>query len=575
MIKEWTDRLQELVQQELNNETDAIFKPIAAAFEEALATEKKDKLATFLAEEDDRTEEDFSFKPSEEMALVQQLIADYRAKKKAIREERAKQERENYISKKAIVEKIAKITQDQENIGKAFNDFKALQEKWNGLGRVPGDQHKAIMAEYYKAVEDFYYNISLYKDLQEYDFKKNLVLKTALVEKIKALPALTSIKDLDANTKALQQEWYDLGPVPKENYEALKETFKLALDAAYARIKELKAQQESEQLVNLEKKKALLEKVKSVVAFENKDAKHWDKSTASLKALQDEWKTIGFGPKKENEAVWNELRTVCDTFFDNKKVFFAGHRKEQDQIKEVKQKLIAEAIKWQTSENWKTATERYLNLQERWKKAGAASQRDENKLWKEFRDACDAFFNHKKSHFQQQDQEQAENLTKKEALLSTMEAFKVGKDQAKDLEELKGFMEQWNAIGHIPKNKLDKINGAFRTKSDELFNALGMDAQTLEKEKFESKIKGWYQDENGMTFIAREQDFIRQKISELNAVITQYENNMSFISTQNAEKNPLLQGALKKLEETNEAIAFQKEKLKLIRELKPKVETNA
>lgn len=575
MIKEWTDRLQTIMQQDLNNETDAIFKSIAAEFEQALITDKKEKLSAFLAEEDDRTEEDFAYKASDDMLAVQELIAEYRAKKKAIREERAKQERENYVAKKAIVEKIAKITTSEENIGKAFNEFKGLQEKWNETGRVPGDQHKDIMADYYKAVEDFYYNISLYKDLQEYDFKKNLVAKTALVENLKALPSLTNIKELDTNTKALQQEWYELGPVPKENYEALKAEFKAALDNAYGRIKELKEIQEKEQLLNLEKKAVLLEKIKATAAFENKDAKQWDKSTNLIKALQEEWKTIGFGPKKENEAIWQELRNVCDDFFDRKKAFFAVYREEQDKIKAVKEQLIAEAVKWKDSDNWKVATDRFLNLQERWKKAGAASQRDENKLWKDFREACDAFFNNKKAHFESQDNEQKENLTAKEALLKTIEAFKIGKDKNADLEQLKAFTEQWNAIGRIPKNKLDAINGAYRTAMDKHFGALDIDSATIEKEKFEAKIKGWYQDENGDRFIAKEQDFIRKKIGELNNIKAQYENNMAFISTENAEKNPLLKGALKQLEETNKAIDFQKEKLKLIRELKPKAADNA
>lgn len=575
MIKEWTDRLQTIMQQDLNNETDAIFKPIAAEFEQALIADKKEKLSVFLAEEEDRTEEDFAYKASDEMLAVQELIANYRAKKKAIREERAKQERENYIAKKAIVEKIAKITAEEENIGKAFSEFKSLQEKWNEIGRVPGDQHKDIMAEYYKAVEDFYYNISLYKDLQEYDFKKNLVAKTALVENLKTLPSLTNIKELDTNTKALQQEWYELGPVPKENYEELKAAFKAALDNAYSRIKELKEIQEKEQLVNLEKKTALLEKVKATAAFENKDAKQWDKSTNLIKELQEEWKTIGFGPKKENEAIWQELRAVCDDFFDRKKAFFALYREEQNKIKAVKEQLIAEANKWKDSDNWKVATDKFLNLQERWKKAGAASQRDENKLWKDFREACDAFFNHKKAHFESQDNEQKENLVAKEALLKTIEAFKTGKDKKADLAQLKSFTEQWNAIGRIPKNKLDAINSAYHKAMDTHFGALDIDSATIEKEKFEAKIKGWYQDENGEQFIAKEQDFIRKKIGELNNVKAQYENNMAFISTANADKNPLLKGALKQLDETNKAIEFQKEKLKLIRELKPKATDNA
>ncbi|MFT6845784.1 MAG: hypothetical protein ACJAUV_001983 [Flavobacteriales bacterium] len=575
MTKEWTDRLQELLQQELNIETDAIFKPIAAAFDEALQADKKEKLAIFLAEEEDRTDNDFSFKASDEMLAIQTLIASYRAKKKAIREEKAKQERENYIAKKAIVEKIAKITQDQENIGKAFGEFKTLQEKWTNTGRVPGDQHKNITADYYKAVEDFYYNISLYKDLQEYDFKKNYTQKIAVVAQIKELVALTSIKELDANAKDLQQQWYDLGPVPKEHFETLKIEFKLALDAAYAKIKELKAIQEKEQVVNLEKKQALLEKIKEVVAFSNKDAKQWDKSTANLKVLQDEWKTIGFGPKAENELIWQELRTLCDVFFDNKKGFFAEHRADQNKIKELKEKLIEDAKKWQESTDWRTATDKFLKLQENWKKAGAASQRDENKLWKEFRTTCDQFFNHKKAHFESQDAEQVENLAKKEAVIADLTFFKLSKDKNADLQSIKDFMNTWSTIGHIPKKKLDQVNGAYRAKIDELFSALDIDAATLEKEKFEAKIKGWYQEDNGDTFIAKEQMFIRKKIDELITVKAQYENNMAFISTANAEKNPLLKGAMKELEQTNSQIELQKEKLKIIRTLKPKAESNA
>lgn len=570
MIVEWTTRLQELMQQDLNSETDAVFKPIATEFEQLILSDKKEKLAAFLAEESDRTEEDFEYKIPEEYSALQELIKQYRQKKKEAREARAQQERDNYKKKTAILEKIKEITGNEENIGKAFNQFNELKDTWNTIGRVPGNQHKELMNDFHRVVDEFYYNISLYKDLKEYDFKKNLQAKKDLVTKLNTLPALTSIKELDQQTKAIQSEWYEIGPVPKDEFENLKISFKEALTACFNKIKELKDQLVKEQADNLLKKQELVAKAKEVVAEQPEQAKQWEKVTEELKLIQDNWKKIGFGPKKENEEVWQELRALCDDFFERKKIFYASFRDEQHKVKQQKEQLIEEAKKWQNSTDWKTATDKLLLIQKKWKNAGAASQRDENKLWKEFRSVCDVFFEAKKAHFKLQDESQKENLTLKEALIKELKAFKPEKGNNADAEKLKEYNDKWNAIGFIPKANISSINKSYENELNRIYEMLGLDKASIENEKFESKIKAWYNDPNGVSLIRKEQDFIRKKIADLEQTKVKYENNLGFVTTENAEKNPLLKGVLSKIEETNKAIEAEKEKLKTIRVLKPK-----
>src|SRR5690606_9031351 len=269
----------------------------------------------------------------------------YREKRKALLDAKNLEESQNLAKKRSLIKRLTDTIQQEEHIGAAFSALKEIQESWKEIGDIPRDKRDEIQSEYSRLIEDFFYNINIYKQLKEHDLKRNLQMKQEVIQKLQALKDLPTIKEVETHLKALQNDWEDIGPVSNEEWEKLKDEYWKAVHACYSKVNTFYEEQRTILNENLNKKRALVTVLKEYIDQlpEKQDTKFWDKATAHVLQIQEDWKKIGFGPRKENEELWVAFREQCDRFFELKKNYFASLQEVFDQIAQKKKEIIEKA----------------------------------------------------------------------------------------------------------------------------------------------------------------------------------------------------------------------------------------
>jgi len=558
----------------LLNEND--FKAVKAQFqdikEELYEARKKERKEAFEAFKAQGGEPDEFEMPADPLNDKYKALLDvygeqrevYRAERAARDERKKAEQKEKVKAQKEIVEKVKTLIAavDGSQIGKAFDDIKALQNEWKEIGRVNNDESKAVQIDYNHQVDVFFHNINLMKEARAVDLGKNFEMKKELVDKIEGLMENDSIRKMESLIKKFQYEWRDLGPVPREYNEDLYTRFRTACDKVYDKINGHYDERRGEMQGNLKAKIALCEQVQAINAFGYDQHHEWQEKTDEILEIQEAWKKIGFS--EENEKIWQVFRNSCNRFFNSKRAFYDKLDSGRDQNKERKEALCTKVEELTTNTDWRSTTNAILNLQKEWKTVGAASRKDENALWQRFRAACDAFFEAKRTFYAQIGEKETENLKLKEALVERLKATALTGDNISDLNMLKDFAKEWNEIGFVPiKNKME-ITNAYNDALNEKYGELDLE-DSSEKPLliFKNKIEVLLQAGNGDVLINREREVIQTKIAALQDEITQYENNIGFFS--NAKKaNDLLKEVQDKLTASKAKLADMHKKLRIV-----------
>ncbi len=562
MKQELIEKLKALLETEDITSIKQEVREVRADYKAETAKERQLQLEKWNEEEHEDGEE-FKYSGNEIDSAFGELLDAYSDRVKEHGKKIAEEQKENLTAKKMLMVRMKDLVQNEENIGKAFHDFNEILDTWKTTGDVPGDQYEKVNTEFTSLKEQFFYNINIYKALQENDLKVNLKKKEDLIARVKELEKETSIRNLELTARQLQREWGDVGPSPRETYQELGDTFFGELRKTFDRIQAHYDALKSEMAANLEQKKALVEEVRQVVEMELKQHPTWVKKTEDIKALQEKWKTIGFAQKKENEEVWQEFRGLCDLFFDKKKAFYENRNVALKENLVKKEALIDKAKELQESTDWKNTTAAYIKLQEDWKTAGSTFQKDEQKLWQKFRAACDTYFNAKKAHFKDQDAAQEENLLEKQQLLETIKNYKLTGNTGEDVKQLKEFSAKWNAIGFVPRKNIDEINGGYKAALDEKYKTLNVARQDASIANYGNRAEKLKSAPDAENQIRREKRILKEKIDRLQQRVNQYENNMGFFGhSKGAEA--LKKDVEKKVEATSREIREIKKKLRLL-----------
>jgi hypothetical protein len=491
----------------------------------------------------------------------------YREQKTAVSTAKKLEQEANMRLKKNLIERLKTLIQEEENIGVAVATYKEIHEAWKQSGDVIREKRQEIQQEYSKLLESFFFNLKIYRELKEHDLKRNFQIKTELVEKIKALNSLESVKEMEASIKALQNEFDETGPVPQEEWENVKNAYWEAVKAVYAKIHEFYEGKREELRLNIERKQALLDETRSFIASigEVTSTKEWEELTQKLLQFQEDWKKIGFGTKKENEELWAAFRVECDAFFAKKKAFFEGIRSQFDAVASQKKQLVEKVQALKDSTDWKATSEAIVKLQQDWKKLGNAGQRNEQQLWKDFRGACDAFFNAKQKHFEESDKLNETNLAAKLDIISKIEAYEVTDDKKKALDDLKEFSSAFNAVGKVPFKEKDKVYNAYKTAIDAHYTKLKLEGAEKEKAMFQAKMDSLKANPNADKMIDRERKDMQLQIQNLKQEVNQYENNLGFFAKSKGadamikEIESKINGAKRKIEEYQRKIKLLNE----------------
>ncbi|MGB0933420.1 MAG: DUF349 domain-containing protein [Lishizhenia sp.] len=492
-----------------------------------------------------------------------EIYTAFKAKRKELIDAKNKVEDENLKRKRALITKLKAIVQEEENIGNAFKAHKEIHEAWKEIGEIPRDKRPAVQNEYSRLLEDFFYNMKIYREIKEYDFKKNLDAKYEIIAKIEALANVERIKDVEAALKILQNEWEDVGPAPQEEWETVKEKYWSNVKATWDRIQAFYDERNAQMEKNLGIKKELLEMAKQLAARENSTTKDWEDNTKILIEIQDTWKNVGFGPKKENEEIWKEFRAVCDSFFEEKSKFYEGINEVYDKVAAQKEKLVEKVEALKTSTDWKDTTQKIIGLQKEWKNLGSAGRKNEQRLWKSFRGACDSFFNAKQKHFEEMDKQNETNLAAKEAIIEQITSFDLPENKNEAIQQLKEFSKSFSEAGKVPFKEKDRIYDAYKTALDVHYKKLKLEGEEKEKVMFQARLDTLAASPNASKLYDKEKQDLRNKINEIKSEITQYENNLGFFANSKGA-NALKEEVERKIKASQNKIDSLKRKLKLI-----------
>jgi hypothetical protein len=490
---------------------------------------------------------------------------EFREKRRAQKEGLEAEEQRNLGLKMALIKRLGELVRTEENIGAAFATLKEIQESWKEIGDIPRKKRNEVETEYSHLLDEFFYNIKIYKELKEHDFHRNHQLKLDLITQLKKLNELTSIKEIDAKLKQLQDEWNDIGPVPNEEWDNLKEAYWTEVRSVYNKVNRFYEDRRAELQANMEQKKALIEELRALLQQEEEmdSAKAWEKRTAEVIAIQNRWKEIGFGPRRENDALFKQLRSMCDAFFKEKKNYFEGLQGAYNEIAEKKKQLIEQAREVQTGEQSAEAANKLKNLQRKWKELGHSGVRNEQRLWKEFRAVCDAYFNARQEQFAEQEREQEENLKRKQEVLARLQSYTLAEEKSQALQELKALSAEFNAIGHVPLKAKQGLFNDFKAAMDGKYAALKMDENEKEQILFQAKVETLQASPDAFRQLRGLKDEIRKEIDRHTKEITQLENNLGFFANSKGAQ-ALAKEVEKKVERSRSKIAQLKAQLKLI-----------
>jgi len=566
MKEEIISKLEELVKENIQEEVFSKADELKNSYLSECEKIQQDLLQVFLNE--GGVADDFEAPKDPHDDRFNELLHILSDREKMLKKMKHDEVQSRIKAKEQVIADLEKLIAEETNIGKAFSQFNELQAKWNEIGNVPNREYKNIQSVYHRHVHNFYYNMKLSKDLRELDFKRNLEHRQQLLTKIEALLQIESINGIERMISLYRMEWSELGPTPPETIDELRKRYRELIGEVYQKIRDHYQVRQKEEVANLALKQALLERAKGIAAEEFDKPKQWQTMTDTLNGIFEEWKKIGYGPKKENDKIWQEFRAALNSFYGKKREFFNEIKKTHKENKEKKTAIIekAEAIANSEHENWDDTTKEILNLQKDWKNAGHVEPWEENKLWKKFRDACDKFFNAKRDQYKSRDSEQLVNLEKKQELIKRVEAFELSGKANEDLKALRAFSDEWKAISHVPFKEKQKIWEQFKTILDSKYDGVKMENKDRHMHKFRNNVEMLSRSDESGNLMRKEQSNIKDKINKLQSTINQYENNLGFF--QNSKNmGGLLAEVESNLANAKEELKLLKEKLKLFSEV--------
>lgn len=509
-------------------------------------------------------EEEFIAQPSGVEEEFKSLMAAIKEKRSALAAEIEKQKEENLQVKLSIIEELKELVESPDDANKSYNEFKKLQQQWNEVKLVPQAKVNELWKNYQLYVEKFYDILKLNNEFREYDFKKNLEIKTHLCEAAEKLANEQDVVSAFHQLQKLHQGFRDTGPVAKELRDEIWNRFKAASTAVNRRHQQhFEALKESEQH-NLDQKTVICEIVEAIEFDQLKTFAAWETKTQEVIALQNKWKTIGFAPQKMNVKIFERFRKACDEFFKKKGEFFKLLKEGMNANLEKKKALCEKAESLKDSTEWKETAEILTKLQKEWKTIGPVSKKYSDAVWKRFITACDYFFEQKGKATSSQRSVEQENLEKKKAIIARLTAIDETTDADEASKEVRELMKEWNGIGHVPFKEKDRLYKQYHGLIDQLFDRFNISASNKKLSNFKSSI-GNIQS-GGSQSLYREREKLVRTYENMKNELQTYENNLGFLTTSSKKGNSLLTEINRKVEKLKSDLELVLQKIKVIDE---------
>ena len=556
--KEVLDRVKEIAHGEEAPQKEEV-DYLKTAFYKLHIAEREAKLKEYIDGGGDP--EQYQITPDEDEEVFKAEMGIIKERRQQLFREQEAEKEENLKKKLDIIEKIKAMVTSPEEANKTYQEFKALQQEWREIKAVPAEKANELWRNYQLYVEQFYDLLKLNSEAREYDFKKNLELKTKLCEAAEKLAEETDVISAFHQLQKLHQEYREIGPVSKDLREEIWNRFKAASTVINKRHQQhfegIRAREEE----NLQKKTELCEKVEAIAAEENKGSGDWERRTKEIIELQAQWKTIGFAPQKMNVKIFERFRAACDDFFGRKAEYFKSLKDTFKENAEKKRALIEKAKALQDSTDWKSTGDKLINLQKEWKTIGMVPKKLGDQLWEEFLGACNKFFEARNAATAGTRGEEQANLEKKRDVIAQL---KLVAEEAGDniQEKVQELVARYQSIGHVPFREKDKLYEEYHAVLDKLYKDLNISVAKRRLNNFKQNLKQVA--ERGENALDNERARLFRQYEAMKQEIQTYENNLGFLSVSSKKGNSLIDEMNRKVQKLKDDMNLVREKIKAI-----------
>ena len=556
--KEVVERLKEIVANDENPDKDEI-DLLKTVFYKLHNAEREARMKEYL--ESGGAPENFSIMPDEDEEAFKADMAVVREKRALIFQQQEAEKQANLEKKLEIIEKIKAMATSPDEANKSYAEFKELQQQWKDIKNVPADRASELWRNYQLYVEQFYDLLKLNSEAREYDFKKNLEIKTKLCEAAEALADEEDVISAFHQLQELHQQYRETGPVAKELREQIWVRFKAASTVINKRHQQHFEQLRAKEDENLARKTALCEKVEELGKLENKNAGDWEARSKEIIAIQNEWKTIGFAPQKMNVRIFERFRAACDDFFGRKAEFFKELKKGYAENAEKKRALVAKAQELASSTDWKSTSDKLIALQKEWKTVGMVSKKLGDQLWGEFLAACNKFFEARNAANAGTRNEEHANLEKKRLIIEQLRSLA---ENAAELtrDKVQAIVDEYSKVGHVPYKEKDKLYEEYHAVLDKIYKTLNVSTKRRRLDDFKSNLKNMAK--RGEDALDSERGRLMRRRDQLRQEIQTYENNLGFLNASSKKGNSLIDEMNRKVQKLRDDLELVCQKIKAV-----------
>ena len=490
------------------------------------------------------------------------LLATVKEKKAEQRAAVEAQQQDNYNRKKAIVDKINEMGADVDNANRFFQQVRDMQTEFKEIGEVPAPLSADLWKSYQEAVEKYYDQLKINKELRDYDFKKNLAEKEALVAEAEKLCGEEDIIAAFRRLQTLHDQWRNIGPVPKEVREEI-----------WGRVKDLSAdinkryqaffeERKARERENEEAKEAICQRVEAFEIDKLSTFAAWDEMTKKIIEAQEDWKKIGFASRKSNNLLFARFRESCDKFFAAKAEFFRTMKDALTRNLERKIALCERAEALKDSTEWRKTADEFVAMQKEWKTIGAVAKKHSDQVWRRFLAACDYFFDQKKKNMSGTRRTERANLEQKNEIIDKLKAINTEElDREAAIKAVKDLQAEWQSVGHVPFSEKDAVYEAYRAVVNELYQKLDISQRGSRMASFENSINEMGNDENRLY---RERERLMRVYEQRKSELQTYENNMSFLSAKSKNAGTMMRDMERRVQRLKDGLTDLEKKIQVI-----------
>jgi Domain of Unknown Function (DUF349) len=559
-LTELVDELENLVKNENIQTIKSHFETVKTEFNVKFSALIEEKKEAFLAAGGNAI--DFHFK-STEKTRFNDIYREYRDKRQTYYKNLEQNLKTNLEQRLEIIEEIKGLINVEENINTTYKHFKELQESWKNAGPIPRDKYNNVWNNYHHHVEIFYDFLHLNRDLRDLDFKHNLEQKLKIIARAEELAQDTDSNRSFRELQVLHKIWKEeLGPVGREQREDIWERFSAATKSIHENRQAHFEEMDKAYEKNLEVKHDIISQIDTLTQDASNIHSAWQKKIKILEDLRNQFFNAGKVPIKVNEATWAKFKESVRAFNRKKNTFYKSLKKDQYQNLQKKIELIKLAETNKDNDDFDTTTPLMKKIQSDWKKIGHVPRRDSDKIWKQFKAACNHYFDKFHESKNAANKDEVEALEKKSKFLDALKVLKFSDDLKANIELIQEKITEWRAIGRVPYNKRF-IDGKFNKAIDALYGKLDMTKAESDLLKYDNKLATMANTDD-KRHLDNEHNFIRKKIDDVKAEINQLENNLQFFSNA-ADDNPLVKDVYKNIEKHKTDLTTWEAKLRKIK----------